>query len=76
MHTYLAMFESICLPQLGHHRRDTNYLYLQVNFCATAEPTNQNTICQPKSLISLSFQDGPTIFHKGIFLKQTPYIKN
>ena len=27
------------------------------------------------SLISPSFQSGPTTFHKGIFLKQTPYIK-
>ena len=28
------------------------------------------------SLISPSFQGDPTIFHKGIFLKQTPHIKN
>ena len=28
------------------------------------------------SPISPSFQGGPTIFHKGIFLKQTPHIKN
>ena len=27
-------------------------------------------------LISTSFQGVPTIFHKGIFLKQTTYIKN
>ena len=28
------------------------------------------------SLISPSFQGDPTIFQKGIFLKQTPHIKN
>ena len=28
------------------------------------------------SLISPSFQGDPTIFHRGIFLKQTPHSKN
>ena len=28
------------------------------------------------SLISSSFQGDPTIFQRGIFLKQTPHIKN
>ena len=28
------------------------------------------------SLITRSFQGDPTIFHKGIFIKQTPHIKN
>ena len=29
-----------------------------------------------QSLISPSFQGGPTIFHKGNFLKHTPHSKN
>ena len=33
-------------------------------------------ILSTSSLISPSFQAGPTIFHMVIFLKQTPHIKN
>ena len=33
-------------------------------------------ILSTSSLISPSFQGDPTIFHRGIFLKQTPHIKN
>ena len=35
-----------------------------------------NNNLSTSSLISPSFQGDPTIFHKGIFLKQTPHIKN
>ena len=37
---------------------------------------HDNITLSTSSLISLSFQGDPTIFHKGIFLKQTLHIKN
>ena len=36
----------------------------------------KKSVLSTSSLTIPSFQGDPTIFHKGIFLKQTPHIKN
>ena len=45
-------------------------------FLKTKINTTMTGHLSTSSLISPSFQGDPTIFHKGIFLKQTPHIKN
>ena len=61
-------FEHRCQVQLFITKNRANNLQ--------REKTVQEKLLSTSSLISPSFQGGPTIFHEGNFLKHTPFSKN